>query len=77
MRLIGCVCKYSDVFSLAVLIGRGLDLNVSYVFRLLLKVQILFLYLVFRVYALKMSYAPLAQLVEHLTLNQGVHGSSP
>ncbi len=22
-------------------------------------------------------YAPLAQLVEHLTLNQGVHGSSP
>ena len=27
MRLIGCVCKYSDVFSLAVLIGRGLDLE--------------------------------------------------
>ena len=26
MRLIGCVCKYGDVFSLAVLIGRGLDL---------------------------------------------------
>ena len=24
-----------------------------------------------------MSYAPLAQLVEHLTLNQGVQGSSP
>ena len=23
------------------------------------------------------SYAPLAQLVEHLTLNQGVQGSSP
>ena len=23
------------------------------------------------------GYAPLAQLVEHLTLNQGVHGSSP
>ena len=23
------------------------------------------------------QYAPLAQLVEHLTLNQGVHGSSP
>ena len=26
---------------------------------------------------LKSSYAPLAQLVEHLTLNQGVQGSSP
>ena len=25
MRLIGCRCKYSDVFSQAVLIGRGLD----------------------------------------------------
>ena len=24
-----------------------------------------------------MKYAPLAQLVEHLTLNQGVQGSSP
>ena len=23
------------------------------------------------------NYAPLAQLVEHLTLNQGVQGSSP
>ena len=26
---------------------------------------------------LKSRYAPLAQLVEHLTLNQGVQGSSP
>ena len=80
MRLIGCVCKYSDVFSLAVLIGRGLDLNVkNYVFRLLSEFRSFFLYLVFRVYASYpwMSYAPLAQLVEHLTLNQGVHGSSP
>ena len=25
----------------------------------------------------KNEYAPLAQLVEHLTLNQGVQGSSP
>ena len=24
-RLIGCKCKYGDVFSLAILIGRGLD----------------------------------------------------
>ena len=34
------------------------------------------------VYNIKVGYreyghAPLAQLVEHLTLNQGVHGSSP
>ena len=25
----------------------------------------------------RVKYAPLAQLVEHLTLNQGVQGSSP
>ena len=35
-----------------------------------------------RVYNIKVGYkvyghAPLAQLVEHLTLNQGVQGSSP
>ena len=24
-RLIGCKCKYGDIFSLAILIGRGLD----------------------------------------------------
>ena len=28
-------------------------------------------------FSLFVSYAPLAQLVEHLTLNQGVQGSSP
>ncbi len=28
MRLIGLRCKHSDVFSLQVLIGRGLDLKV-------------------------------------------------
>ena len=27
--------------------------------------------------ALPLRYAPLAQLVDHLTLNQGVQGSSP
>ncbi len=27
--------------------------------------------------AIEKMYAPLAQLVEHLTLNQGVQGSSP
>ena len=26
---------------------------------------------------LTITYAPLAQLAEHLTLNQGVHGSNP
>ena len=52
MRLIGCVCKYSNVFSLAVLIGRGLDLNVKLCVQAIVRVHILFLYLVFRVYAL-------------------------
>ena len=28
-------------------------------------------------FSFKEKYAPLAQLVEHLTLNQGVQGSSP
>ena len=31
MWLIGCVCKYGDVFSLAVLIGRGLDQRFKHV----------------------------------------------
>ena len=64
------MCKYSDVFSLAVLIGRGLDLEKPKAFK---ETQIL----VFSFEGAFMSYAPLAQLVEHLTLNQGVHGSSP
>ena len=72
MRLIGCVCKYSDVFSLAVLIGRGLDLEKPE----RSEAQIL-VFSFEGVFTLRMSYAPLAQLVEHLTLNQGVHGSSP
>ena len=72
MRLIGCVCKYSDVFSLAVLIGRGLDLEKPE----RSGAQIL-VFSFEGVFTLRMSYAPLAQLVEHLTLNQGVHGSSP
>ena len=67
------MCKHGNVFSLAVLIGRGLDHNPSW-FKIALSSPIellLLLYSVFRV------YAPLAQLVEHLTLNQGVPGSSP
>ena len=31
MWLIGCVCKYGDIFSLAVLIGRGLDQRFKHV----------------------------------------------
>ena len=29
------------------------------------------------IYIMTIAFAPLAQLVEHLTLNQGVQGSSP
>ena len=36
------MCKYSDVFSLAVLIGRGLDLNVKLCVQAIVRVQILF-----------------------------------
>ena len=79
------MCKYSNVFSLAVLIGRGLD-HIFLVHPLFL---LLFLYFIqFSVYKkeqsvkavecrLNLPYAPLAQLVEHLTLNQGVPGSNP
>ena len=61
------MCKRGDTFSLAVLIGRGLDF-VS--FRSLLASFVQFSGCV-------TQFAPLAQLVEHLTLNQGVQGSSP
>ena len=61
------MCKRGDAFSLAVLIGRGLDF-VS--FRSLLPSFVQFSGCV-------AQNAPLAQLVEHLTLNQGVQGSSP
>ena len=67
------MCKRSDTFSLAVLIGRGLDLLSFY-----------FLYFVIQFLGcesvekeVQIRNAPLAQLVEHLTLNQGVPGSSP
>ena len=122
------MCKHSDMFSLAILIGRGLDLF-SLLSLHLLK-YIITLCSVFRVrkqyaplaqlgeppkrclWQMKRGgevkkqgamrcapskqcdyvsegrapdsanetceqYAPLAQLVEHLTLNQGVQGSSP
>ena len=66
------MCKRSDTFSLAILIGRGLDqcLNLfSHCFSLPLTL--------FSFQGVFKGYAPLAQLVEHLTLNQGVQGSSP
>ena len=67
------MCKRGDTFSLAILIGRGLDqcLNLfSHFFSLpltLFSFQGVF----------ENGYAHLAQLVEHLPLNQGVQGSSP
>ena len=66
------MCKHGDVFSLRVLIGRGLDLllprssNYSFSLRL---IQFSGFYLI--------QFAPLAQLVEQLTLNQRALGSSP
>ena len=60
------MCKRREAFSLAVLIGRGL-------------VQVFLGYLLLlALFSFQgAKYAPLAQLVEHLTLNQGVQGSSP
>ena len=71
MRLIGLWCKHGDVFSLQVLIGRGLDL-------LLISLYASFLLSLFNFEGSMLSNnAPLAQLVEQLTLNQWVLGSSP
>ena len=65
------MCKRGDTFSLAILIGRGLD-QCLYLFFL-----IIFYLTLFSFQGVFKGYAPLAQLVEHLTLNQGVQGSSP
>ena len=62
------MCKRGNTFSLAVLIVRGLDLPMAPLISSLFPPFVQFL---------GYSYAPLAQLVEHLTLNQGVPGSSP
>ena len=73
------MCKRREAFSLRVLIGRGL---IPYIVIIYENYRLL----VFRYSILKeleihpregVKLAPLAQLVEHLTLNQGVHGSSP
>ena len=66
------MCKRSDTFSLAILIGRGLDQCLISCF--------IFFFLSLTLFSFQgvfEGYAPLAQLVEHLTLNQGVQGSSP
>ena len=65
---------------MAVLIGRGLDLKSNFGKALKVCFPLIFpsfLYSVFRALFQSLPFAPLAQLVEHLTLNQGVPGSSP
>ena len=90
-RLIGCRCKCREALSLAVLIGRGLDQVFGTKFFScfhcsILRVRKIIFKKVFTndtfsgkipnvSYSLR--YAPLAQLVEQLTLNQRVPGSSP
>ena len=68
------MCKRCEAFSLQVLIGRGLDL-------LLFVLLSLFSSLLFPFFIQFLGHfaqcAPLAQLVEQLTLNQWVLGSSP
>ena len=73
MSLIGRKCKCSNVLSWPILITRGLDLQeccrqtALWIFHPLFGFE----------GAGTKPWAPLAQLVEHLTLNQGVQGSSP
>ena len=71
MRLIGQECKHGDMFSSVILIGRGLVLEGEGSKRCLSRMKLF--YSVLRV----LKNAPLAQLVEQLTLNQWVLGSSP
>ena len=63
---------------MAVLIGRGLDLKSNFGKALKVCFPLIFpsfLYSVFRALFQSLPFAPLAQLVEHLTLNQGVPGA--
>ena len=70
------MCKRGNTFSLAVLIGRGLDHNLLGS-RLRKGFRTKSAFALFSFQGIRPLYAPLAQLVEHLTLNQGVPGSSP
>ena len=71
--------KYSDVFSLPVLIGR-LFVLIFITLSSFFFCSVFFVSLTFRLLLLGcagvFNLAPLAQLVEHLTLNQGVRSSS-
>ena len=80
MWLIGQEWKYSNVCSGLILIGRGLDLNLIWVnSEMLLSSSSLFSFegAGKTPTRKKLRNAPLAQLVEQLTLNQWVLGSSP
>ena len=68
------MCKHGNMFSLAVLIGRGLD-HISWLTPIAFHLHPFIQFSVRKPFSLKP--APLAQLVEHLTLNQGVPGSNP
>ena len=74
------MCKRGDTLSLRVLIGRGLDLLPRFlsIREFLSNILPFASFSVLRVFLkATITFAPLAQLVEHLTLNQGVPGSSP
>ena len=74
MTLIGQEGKYSNVCSGLILIGRGLDLKeLGENSESWKRVVRLFSF----EGAKSIPYAPLAQMVEQLTLNQWVLGSSP
>ena len=73
MWLIGQEWKCGNTWSGLILIGRGLDLNE--LGKCLEKAKKVSSY--YSVLRVQEQYAPLAQLVEQLTLNQWVHGSSP
>ena len=73
MWLIGQEWKRGNTCSGLILIGRGLDLNELGKLGKLERVVRLFSF----EGAKATQYAPLAQLVEQLTLNQWVLGSSP
>ena len=78
------MCKRREAFSLAVLIGRGLDLKSNFGKALKVCFPLIFPSFLYSMPSLvgsemcirdrfqSLPFAPLAQLVEHLTLNQGV-----
>ena len=71
------MCKHGDMFSLPVLIGRGLDQVFIGLYLLFYPSSSLFSFQSISLVRKSNTWAPLAQLVEQLTLNQRVLGSSP